>query len=173
MVYFDLEALQILVDEIAKNSIYEIRMYHIFGDSFSNTENELRKALLNSEVRLGLFSLKDLQRMIPVIFVRREEDCWYTITAGISSTLLVARMCDSAWSARMWLKWSTRRGSIARSKSRPRSTREGFLRIWMRWCSRSRRRLGWKGWVTSMSWTSCTVYRDDFWYCLIEALYCI
>jgi hypothetical protein len=56
MVYFDLEALQILVDEIAKNSIYEIRMYHIFGDSFSNTENELRKTLLISEVRLRSYS---------------------------------------------------------------------------------------------------------------------
>ena len=53
MVYFDLEALQILVDEIAKNSIYQIGMYHIFGDSFSNTENDLRKALLTSEVTLA------------------------------------------------------------------------------------------------------------------------
>jgi hypothetical protein len=50
-------------------------MYHIFGDSFAQTESSLRKDLYIQEVNVSLLSTKAFRLRMFAIYVKRKEGC--------------------------------------------------------------------------------------------------
>ena len=106
---FDLEAVQIVIDEMVKNYLYERRMFVVSQNIFIDTENMLRKSLLNAEVRYRLHSCSVLAPKIGATCASSGEGCWCTTNAGTRSILRAGKTCVSVSFARSYSRSFTQR----------------------------------------------------------------